>query len=117
MSRMLALMGMAALVGSLGFAPVAAAQDCLEEIVALQNQLPQPPLDAPLKGPYDAQSVGAQLSHDPTPGSVAAAEGGAPAKATGAMAYLNKAQNLQAAGDKAGCLAAVAQARQLLDKK
>lgn len=117
MTKTLALIGMGALLGMAGFAPAAAAQDCLEEIVALQNQLPQPPLNAPLAGPYGTQSIGAQLSHDPTPGSVAAAEGGTQAPATGALAYLNKAQNLQAAGDKAGCLQAVGEARRLLEKK
>ncbi len=117
MTRILSMIGVGALLGMASFAPAAAAQDCLEEIVALQNKLPQPPLNAPLTGPYGTQSVGAQLSHDPTPGSVAAAEGGARAPATGAAAYLNKAQNLQAAGDKAGCLQAVAEARRLLEKK
>ncbi len=110
------VIGIGALLGVAGFVPVAAAQECLEQIVALQNQLPQPPLSAPLTGPYGTQSVGAQLDHEPTPGSVAAA-GGAAAQLTGAQAYLNKAQNLQAAGDKTGCLQAVGEARRLLEKK
>ncbi len=67
MSRTLVNVGIGTLLGISAFAPAAAAQSCLEEIVALQNQLPQPPLDAPLTGPYGTQSVGAQLSHDPTP--------------------------------------------------
>lgn len=117
MTRTLAMMGIGALLGMGALAPAAAAQECLEQIVALQNQLPQPPLNAPLTGPYGTQSVGAQLNHEPTPGSVAAAEGGATPQLSGAQAYLNKAQNLQAEGDKAGCLQAVGEARRLIEKK
>ncbi len=106
----------ALLVLAAGMAP-AAAETCLEQIVALQNRLPQPPLSAPLTGPYGTQTVGAQLDHDPTPGSMAAAEGGATRPTSGAQADLNRAQNLQAAGDEAGCLQAVGAARKQLEGK
>ncbi|MGU3494389.1 hypothetical protein ACLBXM_10140 [Xanthobacteraceae bacterium A53D] len=93
-----------------------AAAGCLEEIVALQNRLPNPPVDGGPSGPSASQSVGAQLDRQPTPGSVAAA-GGNTGPQTGAAGYLNKAQNLQAAGDEKGCMQAVGEARKLLDGK
>lgn len=101
---------------ALGTFDSAKAQSCLEQIVALQGAIPQSELNAALSaGPSEPQSVGAQLSHQPTPGSVAAAEGSQP-KLSGAMAALNKAQNLQAAGDREGCLKAVEEARKLLGR-
>src|SRR5215510_1747208 len=54
----------------------------------------------PDAGPFAQQSVGAQLRHQPTPGSVARAE--AQAQGTFAAA-LARAKRLDARGDRAGC--------------
>ncbi|WP_051356617.1 hypothetical protein [Azorhizobium doebereinerae] len=117
MTGLKSLAGAGVVAAAMACGAPAFAQECLEQIVALQNRLPQPPLDAPVNaGPSARQTVGTQLDHQPTPGSVAAASGGQP-QLSGAQAYLNKAENLQAAGDKAGCLQAVEEARKLLDRK
>ncbi|MGQ3675344.1 hypothetical protein ACT6QH_07605 [Xanthobacter sp. TB0139] len=83
---------------------------CLEAIVAVQNQLQKttPPPSEPAE---QAQSIAAQDSAQPTPGSLAAA--GLDQPTSGAMGALNEAMNLQAAGDEAGCFKAVAKAREL----
>ncbi|WP_188583163.1 hypothetical protein [Azorhizobium oxalatiphilum] len=91
----------------------AAAQSCLEQIVVLQKQLPASATAS--SSPSDRQSVAAQTDQQPTPGSVAAA--GVKQPDSGAAEALNKAQNLQAAGDEKGCLQAVGEARKLIDGK
>lgn len=114
-SKAAAALAFSALV--LAGASSAQAQTCLEQIVALQSQIPQSQIDAIMNAvPSQPQTIGAQTDRQPTPGSVAAAEGGRP-ELSGAVAALNKAQNLQAAGDREGCLKAVEEARKLLEKK
>ncbi|MBB6307873.1 hypothetical protein [Xanthobacter tagetidis] len=90
-------------------APVSAAS-CLEQIVVVQQQLKgkEPRPNAP---PPQEQSVAAQTDRQATPGSLAAA--GVTQPDSGALGALNAAMNLQAAGDEAGCLKALAEARKL----
>lgn len=88
----------------------ASAQACLEQIVTVQQQL-KASVPTPRKPPSEAQSVGAQDDRQPTPGSLAAA--GLSQPDSGAYGALNQAINLQAAGDEAGCLKALAEARRL----
>ncbi|MFG1301211.1 hypothetical protein V5F49_15570 [Xanthobacter sp. V3C-3] len=88
----------------------ASAQACLEQIVTVQQQL-KASVPAPKKPPSEAQSIGAQDDRQPTPGSLAAA--GLTAPDSGAYGALSQAMNLQAAGDEAGCLKALAEARRL----
>lgn len=87
---------------------------CLEAIVKVQDELKNVLPKSP-KPPTQMQSIAAQDSHDPTPGSLAAA--GLEAPTTGPAAALNEAQNLQALGDEAGCMKAVAKARELAGLK
>jgi len=88
----------------------AQAQTCLEQIVTVQQQLKQVE-PHPKRPPSQPQSIGAQDAEQPTPGSLAAA--GLTAPDSGAYGALNQAMNLQAAGDEAGCLKALAEARKL----
>lgn len=107
------LLAVAVLAAPLGIS-AAQAEPCIEQIVALQARVkavsPNP------KPPTEAQSVGAQLDHQPTPSSVAAASGSLPTP-VGPAAALNAAQNFQAAGDEAACLKAVGEARAMLEGK
>lgn len=89
-------------------APAGAA--CLEQIVTVQAEL-KAREPAPKKPPTQEQTVGAQTDQQPTPGSLAAA--GLTPPDSGAYGALNQAINLQAAGDEAGCLKALAEARRL----
>lgn len=88
----------------------ASAQACLEQIVTVQAEL-KAKLPHPTKPPTEQQSVGAQTDQQPTPGSLAAV--GLTEPDTGAFGALNQAMNLQAAGDEAGCLRMLAEARKL----
>jgi hypothetical protein len=63
---------------------------------------------SPTTGPTAPQSVGAQLHHQPTPGSVEGAE--SKARADGAAA-LERARKADAAGDAAGCTSALQDAK------
>ncbi|MFS8035893.1 hypothetical protein ACI7BZ_02825 [Xanthobacter sp. AM11] len=104
-SLLLALAPLLALLS----APAAMAA-CLEQIVTVQEALKkrQPP---PQKPPSQEQSIAAQVDRQPTPGSLAAA--GLSGPETGAWGALNQAINLQAAGDEAGCLKMLGEARRL----
>ncbi|QRG07725.1 hypothetical protein EZH22_04870 [Xanthobacter dioxanivorans] len=88
----------------------ASAQTCLEQIVGVQAEL-KSRLPRPQKPPTEQQSIGAQTDQQPTPGSLSSA--GLSEPQTGAYGALNQAINLQAAGDEAGCLKALAEARRL----
>lgn len=83
---------------------------CLEAIVKTQHEL-KGVLPKTAQPPTQQQSIAAQDSHEPTPGSLAAA--GVESPTTGPAAALNEAQNLQALGDEAGCMKAVTKAREL----
>lgn len=104
---------------SLAFAPALAllaqaapahAATCLEQIVTVQAALKETQ-PHPTKPPTQEQSIAAQDSRQPTPGSLAAA--GLTPPDNGAWGALNQAINLQAAGDEAGCLKALDEARRL----
>ena len=101
-----AVLGLIAVLGP----SAAAAASCLEQIVVVQQQLKakEPRPKAP---PSQGQSIGAQLDRQPTPGSLAQA--GVSQPDSGALGALNAAMNLQAAGDEAGCLKALGEARKL----
>lgn len=88
----------------------AQAQSCLEQIVTVQAAL-NARLPAPAKPQAQDQSVAAQTDQQPTPGSLASA--GLSEPQTGAFGALNAAINMQAAGDEAGCLKALGEARRL----
>jgi len=62
----------------------------------------------PTSGPTAPQSVGAQLHHQPTPGSVEGAE--SKARADG-LAALDRARKADAAGDAAACTSALQEAK------
>jgi len=64
----------------------------------------------PDAGPTARQSIGAQLDHQPTPGSVARAE----ARAEGSFdAALARAKRLDARGNRAGCTKALSAAKRM----
>ncbi|MFG1393486.1 hypothetical protein [Xanthobacter agilis] len=86
------------------------AQACLEQIVTVQQQL-KGKFPRPQQPPSEPQSIGAQDAQQPTPGSLAAA--GLTGPDTGAYGALNQAITLQAAGDEAGCMKALQEARRL----
>jgi hypothetical protein len=66
--------------------------------------------DNPDAGPTARQTTGAQLGHQPTPGSVARAE----ARAEGTFeAALARAKRFDARGNRAGCTRALAAARRM----
>jgi uncharacterized iron-regulated membrane protein len=79
----------------------------LEQLVKLATR---DPAAEPEVGPTAPQTVGAQLHHQPTPGSVEHAEHVANADADAA---LDRARKADAAGDAGACNQAVGEARQL----
>jgi len=83
---------------------------CVEAIAQTQHELKQV-LPTTARPHTQQQSIAAQDSAQRTPGSLAAA--GLDPAASGPEGALNEAQNLQAAGDEAGCMKAVAKARSL----
>ncbi|MFG1377028.1 hypothetical protein [Xanthobacter autotrophicus] len=99
-----------AVLALLALSAPARAAACLEQIVTVQAQL-KAREPAPKKPPPQEQSIGAQTDRQPTPGSLAAA--GLTPPDSGAYGALNQAINLQAGGDEAGCLKALAEARRL----
>lgn len=104
--------------GTLTLMPSAQAQTwatCVEAIAKTQHELKQSAGKGPAQPKTQDQSVAAQDSHQPTPSSLA--EAGLTEPTTGAAGALNEALNLQAAGDEAGCLKAVAKARSLAGLK
>jgi hypothetical protein len=82
---------------------------CTKKIAQFEKAVRQSAKN-PDAGPTAAQSVGAQLSHQPTPDSVKRAEAGAEANFA---THLSRAKALDAKGDRAGCTRALAQARRL----
>ncbi|MBS7586485.1 hypothetical protein [Ancylobacter defluvii] len=115
-SRLSIFCGLVMSVGIAATGPAAAQnwEKCVEAIAKTQSELKQV-LPKPAQPQTQQQSIAAQDSHDPTPGSLAAA--GLEAPVSGPEGALNEAQNLQAAGDEAGCMRAVAKARSLAGLK
>ncbi len=87
----------------------AQAGPCTKQIIQVQNQIRRA-APGPDSGPTATQTVGAQLHHQPTPGSVENAE--ARAKADG-RAALERARQADAAGDGRACARALDEARAL----
>jgi hypothetical protein len=87
----------------------AQAGPCTKQIIQVENQIRRA-ARAPVSGPTATQTVGAQLHHQPTPGSVENAE--AKARADGRLA-LDRARQADAAGDANACARALDEARAL----
>lgn len=64
--------------------------------------------------PWQRESVGALRSHQPTPQSIASAEGAGSTALTDALAALDRARAADSAGDTARCLTEVSAAQGLL---
>jgi hypothetical protein len=88
---------------------VASGGPCTAQIAQLEQQVATS-IPGPQSGPTDAQSVGAQLHHQPTPGSVALAEQAADEDG---VAAIDHAKRADAAGDAASCNQSVAEARRV----
>jgi len=82
---------------------------CTAQIAQIERYL-RSTAPGPDSGPTLPQSVGAQLHHQPTPGSVQGAEG--KARADG-LAALDRARNADAAGDASACAQAIEDAKQI----
>jgi len=82
---------------------------CTKQIAALEQQISVTP-PGPKSGPTYSQTLGAQLHHQPTPGDVTHAEHIANKEADAA---LDRARKADAAGDAAGCNAALNEAKRL----
>jgi hypothetical protein len=92
-----------------GIATVADAGPCTTQIAQVEQQIRHVQA-GPVPGPSARQSVGAQLHHQPTPGSVESAEDRAQ---DAAMAALERARQADAAGDGAACTKALQDAGEL----
>ena len=90
-------------------AGAAQAGPCTAQIIAFNQQI-KTITPGPESGPTAPQTVGAQLHRQPTPGTVEHAEHVANKDADAALADARKAD---AAGDAAGCKAALKEARRL----
>jgi hypothetical protein len=93
----------------LGGASAAHSGPCTTQIAQLERQISFR-ASGPATGPTAAQSVGAQLHHQPTPGTVEHAETVANADADAA---LEQARQADAAGNADGCNRALKEARRL----
>jgi hypothetical protein len=104
-----------ATAGAALLASAAAAQagPCTKQIADLEQQVKQlqaSPSPSGAGQPSGSQTLGAQLHHQPTPGSVENAQGKADAEATAALGRARKADD---AGDAAACAAALGEAKRL----
>ena len=93
----------------LGAASAAHSGPCTVQIAQLERQISLRASN-PATGPTATQSVGAQLHHQPTPGTVEHAETVANADADAALQH---ARDADAAGNANGCNAALKEARRL----
>jgi len=97
---------------------VAHAGPCTNELYQADLAINKRLEAAAAQGKTAAQSVGAQLHRQPTPGSIAAAEGKlgdlSEAEAQAVQKDMDAARKADAAGDKAGCERALADVRRLL---
>ncbi|MGA8154743.1 MAG: hypothetical protein WB822_00780 [Rhodoplanes sp.] len=89
---------------------------CTSEIDRLQAEVDAKIAATAAVGPTAPQSVDATLSHQPTPGSIAAAEEklGEGPDMTDAVAALKHAREADNANDKSACDEALAEVRRLL---
>lgn len=107
--------GIMALAGAALLASVAAAQagPCTKQIAEVEQQITQlqgTPSSSGAGQPSGPQTVGAQLHHQPTPGSVEGAQSKASADAS---AVLRRARKADTAGDAKACAAAIDEAKRL----
>jgi hypothetical protein len=86
----------------------AAAGPCTAQIAQVERSIRNAAAPTPDSGASAPQSVGAQLHHQPTPGSVEGAENRA--RADG-LAALDRARKADAAGDAAACAKAIEDAK------
>ena len=100
---------LAAAALSFGDLDAALAGPCTAEIAKVERQIHRLG-PGPASGPTAAQSIGAQLHHQPTPGSVQNAEAKAQADAAAA---LERARRADAAGDAAACAKALREAKEV----
>jgi hypothetical protein len=92
-----------------GSIDTAHAGPCTAQIAAVEEQVQRSP-PGPSAGPTGPQTLGAQLYYQPTPRDVAHAEHVANKEADAA---LDHARTADAAGDAAGCSAALDEAKRL----
>jgi hypothetical protein len=107
--------GIMALTSAALLASVAAVQagPCSKQIAEVEQQIVQLQATPSTSGagqPSASQTVGAQLHHQPTPGSVKSAQSKAGADGSAA---LGRARKADAAGDATACAAALDEARRL----
>jgi hypothetical protein len=95
-------------LASAGGTVTAAAGPCTVQIAQIARYVRQHAAPGPASGPTAPQSIGAQLHHQPTPGSVEGAE--SKARADGAAA-LARARAADAAGDARACMRALDEAK------
>ena len=91
----------------LGGAAVAEAGPCTQQIAEVERYIQSSTLGA-ARGPTAAQSIGAQLHHQPTPQTVESAESKARADV---LAALDRARKADAAGDARACTRALDEAK------
>jgi len=94
---------------SVGGVITAQAGPCTTQIAQVEGKIRSRPV-GPAAGPSGPQSIGAQLHHQPTPGSVENAEAKARADA---LLALDRARAADAAGDATGCARALRDAKDL----
>jgi len=104
-----ALLAVAVVAMLFGASRAARSGPCTTEIDQLEQEIASD-APAPNSGPTAAQSVGAQLHHQPSPGSVGQAAHVANADGDAAI---ERAKKADAAGDATGCKQAVVEARRL----
>jgi hypothetical protein len=100
------IVSLAAVVLATQAVPVLAGP-CTAQIDRVEQQIRSLP-SGRVTGPTGQQTVGAQLHHQPTPGSIENAEARARADA---MAALQRARNADAAGDAVACAKALRDAK------
>ena len=102
-------LGFSALAGICLVSAVTSAEagPCAAQIVAVEKQIRRA-APGPATGPTGTQTIGAQLHHQPTPGSVQSAAAKAQAEATAA---LDRARKADAAGDAKACAKALDEAK------
>ena len=108
-SRVMTLAAVALIAGS----AACNAGPCTTQIAQLERQIRSTEAASPPGGagePSAPQSVGAQLHHQPTPGSVARAEHEAIADGDAAI---ERARRADAAGDAAACAKALTEAKDI----
>lgn len=95
-------------------ASVAIASPCTDEIARLDARISALIGVVAQSAPSEPESLAARLHHQPTPGSIAAAEGRAGTAAQDALKRLTAAREADRLGDQTACEQAIAEAGRLL---